>query len=224
MTQQPSGTMNGRHHGSTRGKGTRLESRGRGRQQPRSTTASRLQPPRNGKLRPLYCKARRLVDQVEVKVWQHHLRAFYGGRGSERSNGFAQQCPGGPSQRMESNYHNRSIPMVGFSRMAHSLYPAVNAGLNCGIVERTLIDLICNSSQGISEAVVACSIYPLGRAAPQPLQMPARQTASRWSLLPWSFRCRDRRRRRRRILHVNSVITTAFCGCISFRRTVVITD
>jgi ribonuclease HI len=33
-------------------------------------------PPRNARLRPLYCEARRLADQVQVTVWQHHLRAF----------------------------------------------------------------------------------------------------------------------------------------------------
>ena len=33
-------------------------------------------PPRNAKLRPLYCEARRLADQVQVTVWQHHLRAY----------------------------------------------------------------------------------------------------------------------------------------------------
>jgi hypothetical protein len=33
-------------------------------------------PPRNAKLRPLYCEAIRLADQVRVDVWQHHLRAF----------------------------------------------------------------------------------------------------------------------------------------------------
>jgi ribonuclease HI len=33
-------------------------------------------PLRNAKLRPLYCEARRLEDQVRVDVWQHHLRAF----------------------------------------------------------------------------------------------------------------------------------------------------
>jgi ribonuclease HI len=32
-------------------------------------------PPRNAKLRPLYCEARRLADHVRVGVWQHHLRA-----------------------------------------------------------------------------------------------------------------------------------------------------